>query len=304
MTDLQDAQYRSRLLSDLIRQRTDETLRELVDGYDKPLDFQPLENFMICPKAWEHVAENGIRPSRVFAHPEVLSAHPTASQYYRGMALLSQKQVTQLAVSVADWETGARKRAISPQSAIRVDRVYNSVISSIITGSTDWTLENGYRSILATMGIRLDGMFRNKIGQAAERLIKTRVADRLRKQGMVVAEDPDGAFTLKQDTLMFYGSEPDIKFERNGAAIATVEIKGGKDPAGALERLGAMQKSFAETPPGCVNILIAGVVTPEMQQRLEQIGAIKVFLLDELASDGEQWDAFTQELFHHALRIA
>ena len=40
--------------------------------------------------------------------------------------------------------------------------------------------------------------------------------------------------------------------------------------AGALERLGAMQKSFAETPARCHNFLIAGVVTIEMESRLAQ----------------------------------
>ena len=50
-----------------------------------------------------------------------------------------------------------------------------------------------------------------------------------------------------------------------------------------------MQKSFDATPAGCQNILIAGVVTPEMRSRLEQIGIIKVFILDDLLND-EEWD--------------
>ena len=75
---------------------------------------------------------------------------------------------------------------------------------------------------------------------------------------------------------MRYGSEPDIEFSRvvneESEVVATIEIKGGKDPAGALERLGAIQKSFEATPPNCVNILIAGVVTPEMRRALDQDG--------------------------------
>ena len=51
--------------------------------------------------------------------------------------------------------------------------------------------------------------------------------------------------------------------------IATIEIKGGKDPAGALERLGAIQKSFEETPPGCENMLIAGVITSADERTTE-----------------------------------
>ncbi len=63
---------------------------------------------------------------------------------------------------------------------------------------------------------------------------------------------------------MKFGAEPDIDFTRDNRLVATIEVKGGCDPAGALERLGAMTKSFAETPSGCVNFLVAGVITPEM----------------------------------------
>ena len=106
---------------------------------------------------------------------------------------------------------------------------------------------------------------------------------------------------------MRYGSEPDILFrqELSGVVrdVATIEIKGGKDPAGALERLGAMQKSFEATPPNCVNMLIAGVVTDEMQSRLEQMGVEKVFLLDDLSHDGASWSEFVNEVFHYTIRI-
>ncbi len=85
--------------------------------------------------------------------------------------------------------------------------------------------------------------------------------------------------------------------------MATIEIKGGKDPAGALERLGAMQKSFEETPPGCVNMLIAGVITSEMKSRLENMGVSRVFLLDDLAHDGRDWIDFLNEVFHYTVRI-
>ena len=130
--------------------------------------------------------------------------------------------------------------------------------------SSGWTLENGYRNIIATMGISLDGMYRNRIGRMAEELIKA--------------------------INMVFGSEPDIKFERDTRLLATIEIKGGTDPAGALERLGAMMKSFKETPPGCVNFLVAGIVTDKMQFRLEQIGVVKTFLLHELQEGGQIWN--------------
>ena len=106
---------------------------------------------------------------------------------------------------------------------------------------------------------------------------------------------------------MRYSSEPDIEFSRavEGArkVIATIEIKGGKDRAGALERLGAILKSFEETPPGCTNMLIAGVITSVMEERLIQAGIVYRFLLDDLMHDSEKWSDFLNEVFHHTVRI-
>ncbi|MCY4152141.1 MAG: hypothetical protein OXE94_07900 [Aestuariivita sp.] len=64
-----------------------------------------------------------------------------------------------------------------------------------------------------------------------------------------------------------------------------------------------MTKSFAETPSSCVNFLVAGVITPEIQARLNEMGNVKAYLLDDLSQDGESWDDFTNEVFHHALRV-
>ena len=187
---------------------------------------------------------------------------------------------------------------------LRVSRLYNTVISCIIEGSSDWSLSNGYRNILATMGISLDGMYRNKIGEMAEKLIKDRIMAWLNANSLIESSSTtEGLYVLSNNVQMRYGSEPDVSFRRNERLIATIEIKGGTDPAGALERLGAMTKSFAETPPSCVNFLIAGVITTEMRSRLDDMGVVKVYELSRLAQDGVGWDEFINELFHHAVRI-
>ena len=304
MADPADALYKSRLLSGLVRQRKDVALRKSVENCGEKLDFEQLKNLMISEAAWQYATAAEIEPKLVFAHPDLLQRLPETSQYYRGMAVLSQKQVQQLVGSVSGWEDGSHKRPVPTSKCLEVARLYNAVISSIIEDSSDWSLENGYRNIIATMGIRLDGMFRNKIGQMAEELIKNRIADWLREKGLINESGARALYQLPEGYEMRYGSEPDIRFDRDGLIVATIEIKGGKDPAGALERLGAMQKSFAKTPAGCVNILIAGVVTPEMQTRLDQMGVVRVYLLGDLAVAGPSWKEFLIELFHHIIRIS
>ena len=189
-----------------------------------------------------------------------------------------------------------------------MSRLYNAVISSIIEGTTNWTLQNGYRNIIANMGIGLDGTVRNIIGQDAENIVKNRIRDWLDSRKLILERnEAQTEFTLGKDYRMRFGSEPDIRFQQlvegEARTTATIEIKGGKDRAGALERLGAMQKSFEATPPGCVNILIAGVVTQEMRARLDQMGVVKVFLLDDLTVDGDGWSNFINEVFHYTIRI-
>ena len=158
------------------------------------------------------------------------------------------------------------------------------------------------------MGIGLDGTFRNIIGRDAENLVKTRIRNWLDSRRLIIGQGANATeFKLPNGYSMRFGSEPDILFQQEIKGhvrdAATIEIKGGKDPAGALERLGAMQKSFEATPPDCVNFLVAGVVTPAMKARLEQMGVVKVFLLDDLAHDGEKWTDFLNEMFHYTVRI-
>ena len=68
---------------------------------------------------------------------------------------------------------------------------------------------------------------------------------------------------------------------------ATIEIKNGTDPAGALERLGAIQKSFAETPARSQNFAVLGVVTPEMRRRLDDMHVARDFSLFRILHDND-----------------
>ena len=279
MAKLDDAQRRSAVIAKRIRQRTDVALRRSIANFEGKLNFLPLADFMISEKAWIHVTSSDIDPQLVFAHPLLLRENPRASEYYRGIALLPRKRVAEIAGAVDSWEDDTRRTILREAHILRVVQLYNTVISSIIEGSDGWTLENGYRNIIANMGTGLDGTVRNLIGQDAERLIKDRMRNWLGSQQLIIqGNDEETQFELPDGYSMRYGSEPDIEFSRSvgdeSTTVATIEIKGGKDPAGALERLGAIQKSFEATPPGYVNMLIAGIITSEMRERLNRLGVI------------------------------
>ena len=250
------------------------------------------------------VETSGVDPKLVFAHPILLPGTSTDVTILPWDSIVCRRSAWQTSLCpLPSWEDGSRKSPVTQSQSTAVARLYNAVISSIIEGATNWTLENGYRNIIANMGIGLDGTFRNIIGRDAESLVKNAYKELAGTVRSLILEQSVEAteFRLPNGYSMKFGSEPDVLFRQvvggNERMAATIEIKGGKDPAGALERLGAMQKSFEATPPGCVNFLVAGVVTPEMRARLDQMGVVKVYVLDDLAHDGEKWTEFVNELF-------
>ena len=303
-TRQRDAIARALRMARHIAQREDVAVRERIERF-KPERPYAKRDLCIAEEAWAKVVAAGIEPRLVFARPDVLTAIPNASLHYRGIALLSRKRVQEIAGSVDTWERAPERARVSEEKALKVSRLYNAVISAILLDSTDWTLEDGYRNILATVGITEDGAMRNIIGQEAEQAIKERLTDWVQDRGLVVRAPTEHSsdWILKDDVYMSFGSEPDISFQKDGKLAVLIEIKGGKDPAGALERLGAVKKTFDETPPGCKNFLVAGVVTPTMRTRLEEMRIEDDFDIEQLLHDKAAWARFLNEIFHHALRL-
>lgn len=307
----QEAIERALRLADRIAQGNNldiEIRDKLQNMEDDFFDYNNQEYLCIEPSAWNRVIEIGIKPLLVFAHPDVMKQVPESSLHYRGLALLSRKRVSEIAGNIDAWEQGGRAR-ITDDKALKLARLYNTVISCIIIDNIAWTFENGYRNILATIGITEDGSIRNYIGSLAERSIKERILkwvidhNLLLNPSQINQDIKAGSWELVCGVLMKFSSEPDIVFMKAGDLAVMIEIKGGKDPAGALERLGAIKKTFDESPIGCKNFLIVGVVTNKMGERLSETRLEKYFLYDEILDKTQYWEEFMNEIFHHALRI-
>ena len=106
------------------------------------------------------------------------------------------------------------------------------MISLIIDSTQNWSLEDGYRNIHASIGITLDSMFRNKIGDMAESLIKYRMIAWLKAKRIIPIDKPKSReYDLPNDMLMRYRSEPDIEFTRGICAVPeTLIYKGFQTP--------------------------------------------------------------------------
>lgn len=289
---------------------------KLIKKFSGKLAWKPLSNLLIDAEVWKYAVETqGYDPKLVFCHPDVLLDKPVTSLYYRGLCGLSLKAVKDYFGSVEALEIGTSTR-LNRDKALKMARTYNAFISSIIKNSTDWTLENGYRTVVATLGITIDGRMRNKIGTIAEERIRGLILEWLMDRELIVEptfakkeiyESTPRVCTLRRGVIMRFGSEPDISFLRDSVLLAVVEIKGGIDPAGALERYGAATKSFQHaisSSPRCKNFYLCGVYTKELQKRIESDRLVeKTFNIIEILDKPEVRKQFFEELFHHALRI-
>ena len=318
-----NSRLRSTDLTRSLQRRLDLQARGIVDRLSHRFSLDTsYADHLISEGAWDHVLRLTANPSQVFCHPDFLLEEPFVSLYYRGISGLSLKEVANQARSVVTWERSPTERRRKPQvneeAARQVSGLYNSVISSIVENTTDWTLENGYRNIIASLGISFDGSMRNTAGRIPELRIRGLLLQLAHRHGLLVspeypdadslpASPPNGDYALADGVVMTFSSEPDVAFRRGASLEATVEIKGGIDPAGALERLGAAEKSAQsamETNRRCKNFLVAGVITDEMRRRLDQGRFFeKDFLLVELLSISGRQDEFFDEIFNHTLRI-
>ncbi len=250
----------------------------------------------ISETAWEQIRGADIEPVRAFAHPLVLIQNPRRIAYYRNVAAISQKGAKTLGVrNLERFESGSNTNLPEGLSAVAC-RLFNTHISSIIDSTINFSRRDIDALLMASAGAQIDGAWRNAIGKEAESLIKRLLISEFRKRDRISAfqarngkdvpvseiQEADvisnlekyRGFTLVNGTAVIFSSEPDISLRlASGKLDAAVEVKGGKDTAGAIERFGAAQKSFIEAQnenPFVHTILDASCITPEVANRIEE----------------------------------
>ncbi len=219
---------------------------ELEDIEGDRLDWS-FEELHISRKAWNKVIHRGIKPIRVFSHPEVLRENPRRVSYYRMLAMVSQKSMLKIGLRVNIYEEG--KKSLDYSVALEISKHLNEIISILIEHDKviDEREFDLWRGMAA--GSQAQGSWQNVKGDRVEVLIKELVERRIREDGLMERVYQDNKtkqrkIELKDGRIVKMSSEPDIGiYEKNIIQIA-VEIKGGIDTAGVLERIGAALKSF------------------------------------------------------------
>ncbi len=292
------------------------------------LDWNRRSAWNVSDSAWDAVSSIGIDPALVFAHPKVLRLNMPFLRYYRSMALLPQKGLATLAqvsnvVALEEGKTDVGKA--KPGMVQRLVCVLNEVISTVVSTSHGLSEQRLQGMMFVTAGTTIDGSWRNQIGTEGERLVRMIIQDGLLAAGDVssfidrqnntieidskdardIIEGIDSAkcINLRNGCSIYFASEPDVTFYNSeGAIVGVVEIKAGLDPAAALERLGAVFKSFENALaeyPEAVTILVASCITKEVDSRLSASMLVRQkFVMAEITADES-----TKRKFVNRLRV-
>ena len=232
------------------------------------------EALAISQSAWNKIIHRGIKPVRVFAHPWVLVNVDRSVGYYQKLALVSLKSMINIGLTITRYETGRNKRPMDEQKVRDVARRLNELISRLIESDEEidpreFDLWRGM-----TAGSTAQGSWQNAKGDRMEDVIKGMIRRRIQNRGLLLTQsDDERELHLKDGRLLVCDSEPDLAFydEAHHILIA-VEIKGGIDTAGVLERIGAVIKSLSRAKqdnPNAITVLIIPRVSMTEQAELE-----------------------------------
>lgn len=260
----------------------------------------------IAENAWNKVIHRGIKPVRVFVHPTVIQQNPRRVSYYRMVAMLSQKSMSNVGLSTASYESGAK--VLEPQNASSLATQFNSVISQVV--DEDKVIDEREIDLWRGMeaGSQAQGTWNNVKGTKAENEVKRLIEDHLRVTGQVQSVLKDKKkktreVKLKDDRVIVFASDPDIGIFRDESIVCGVEVKGGIDPAGVLERLGATLKSLArikrDNPSAKTYLVIPRVaMTTTFKSDMEKSKATvdEYLAIEEVIASPKVREAFFQKL--------
>lgn len=224
------------------------------------------------------------------------------------------------------------KKDLQEVQATSLSKLFNEHVSLIIESALEGFNDEHVKGLLfASTGAQIDGSWRNEIGEEAERVVQKLLMKEAIESSALTAflmrdnnssvkkfyktqgvreldhiKDFKG-FTLRNKRSVLFSSEPDISLiDTDGSTIAVIEVKGGTDPAGALERYGAAKKSFEEAirrNRKVTTIFVASCITSEVEGRIKKDKTIKHYhnLTEVLTREKERED-FLHRIFNNLLK--
>jgi len=209
-------------------------------------------------------------------------------RYYRGAAALSQKGLQQLTgINVAAYESRRARRPLTLERATVLAAELNRLISAIVLSVLNFDLNIIQQQVIMTAGEQAGGSWRNEVGRVAVNIVKELLLRDLALHDILShGSSADHAAVLRQAEFdlvngwkMRFSYDPDIALiSPSGITEVVIEVKGGLDEAGALERYGSAKKSFdaaLSRNPRCITVYLASAITPAVRARIQEDRAVR-----------------------------
>lgn len=275
-----------------------------------------LSELGIDENAFNLIKKVSINPLHVFCHPEILLSKPDLVEYYRNLAAVSKKGLSQIL-------SGNLPRMGKERNYERyriISETLNKFISIVVEKiSKGFSLSLAQEIILAEIGTEIQGTWVNKIGQGAAKEVENIIQTYANNKGFISSIEKKDVFIknkkckqthliLKNNWRIIFSNEPDIAIRNSKDKLqVAIEIKGSMDKAGAQTRLGEAKKSFAKAKAEnahCLTIYLASCFTDAVMEQLKTEREIdKHFNLVDILYDEEKKQEFLLELFHYQIRI-
>ena len=134
----------------------------------------------ITKSAFKRLNNSGARPHQVFAHPQIIRDRPRLIAYYRNLAAISRKGISQILFSTNKYENG-RARNIDRKDADTLCVILSEILSGVIDSMSDYDIAVGRQAILAEIGSQLQGTWANYLASC----FTDAVISQMRDEGQV-----------------------------------------------------------------------------------------------------------------------
>ena len=253
----------------------------------------------ISETAWNRIIHSGIKPIVVFAHPTVLMTVERSVSYYRMLSMASQKSMNQVGLATTRYEQ--TERYPNSEVARGIAQRLNTLICALIEQERE--IEEREFDLWRGMaaGSQAQGSWQNRKGDLIEEIMRRDLLSQLYRVGLIESDNQVdirnrvAELELVDGRIVRLGSEPDIEVFTKGRIHAAVEVKGGIDPAGVLERVGAAIKSLRrskEVSPGAITILVMTAVSLSAQARSDiessRLSVNYLFTVEDILHDAER----------------
>lgn len=274
-----------------------------------------LSELGINDRAMSIVRKASIEPAHIFCHPAILLQDAELLEYYRNLAALSQKGLSQILSS----QLHKTHKFNSEERYRIITRILNNIISSVIVDAKGFSLSLAQNAIFSEIGTEIQGTWVNMIGQGAAKAVEGIIHDHAQEKGFILSTEKKEVLisgkkrkqihlVLTNHWRIIFSTEPDVAItDPKGRLQVAMEIKGSMDKAGAQTRLGEAKKSFAKAKKEnahCKTIYLASCFTDAVLSQLKTEREVDLnFNLIDILADEAKKRGFLQELFHYQIRI-